>query len=246
MSSSLVSYLDSIKSRDPAARSRLEVALLYPGVRAMLFYRLAHAFWVSGLYFIARLVSELGKLVSGIEIHPGANIGRNLFIDHGTAVVVGETAIIGDNVTLYHGVTLGGIGVGGAKIGERRHPQIDDGVVIGAGAQVLGPITVHKNARVGANAVVLKDVPECVTVVGIPAQAVEDNEPARLESFAPYGAPSDDLPDPTAKALCALTAELNALKLRIDSLEAVEQAAGHEKTPLKFVPGIKAGCGPEG
>lgn len=242
MVQSVLAYLDSIKVRDPAARSRLEVALLYPGVRAMLFYRVAHALWVSHLYFLARLVSELGKLFSGIEIHPGCVIGKNLFIDHGTAVVLGETAIIGDNVTLYHGVTLGGIGVGGAKVGERRHPKIECGVVIGAGAQVLGPITVHKNARVGANAVVLKDVPEGITVVGIPAQAVEDNQSARLESFAPYGAPSDDLPDPTAKALCALTAELNALKLRLDSIQAVEQV----KPALKVVPGAKAGSGPEG
>ncbi|MBL8644695.1 MAG: serine O-acetyltransferase [Rhodospirillaceae bacterium] len=234
----ILAYLDSIKARDPAARSRLEVALLYPGVRVMVFHRLAHALWRSGLYFLARLLSELGKIVSGIEIHPGAVIGRNFFVDHGTAVVIGETAIIGDNVTLYHGVTLGGIGVGATKDGERRHPKICDGVVIGAGAQVLGPITVHKNARVGANAVALKDVPEGVTVVGIPAQAVEANESARLESFAPYGAPSDDLPDPTAKALCALTAELNALKRRLDGIEAVEQAEKREPV-LKSVPGAK-------
>lgn len=245
MLTSVLAYLDSIKVRDPAARSRLEVALLYPGVRVMLFHRVAHALWAAGFHFLGRFVSELGKLVSGIEIHPACVIGRNLFIDHGTAVVLGETAVIGDNVTLYHGVTLGGIGAGGAKVGERRHPRIECGVVIGAGAQVLGPITVHKNARVGANAVVLKDVPEGITVVGIPAQAVEATEPARLESFAPYGAPSDDLPDPTAKALCALTAELNALKLRLDSLEAVGHVAD-QKPALKVVPGAKAGCGTEG
>lgn len=237
----ILAYLDSIKARDPAARSRLEIALLYPGVRVMLFHRAAHALWASGLYFLARLVSELGKIISGIEIHTGAVIGKNFFVDHGTAVVIGETAIIGDNVTMYHGVTLGGIGVGTTKVGERRHPKICDGVVIGAGAQVLGPITVHKNARVGANAVALKDVSEGVTVVGIPAQAVEANESARLESFAPYGAPSDDLPDPTAKALCALTAELNALKLRLDGIEAVEHAEQQPK--LKSVPAAKASNG---
>jgi len=244
----LLAYLDSIRLRDPAARSRLEVALLYPGVRVMLFYRVAHALWLSGMYFLARLVSELGKWLSGIEIHPGATIGKNFFVDHGTAVVIGETALIGDNVTLYHGVTLGGIGIGGAQIGERRHPKICDGVVIGAGAQVLGPITVHRNARVGANAVALKDVPEGVTVVGIPAQAVEANDSARLESFAPYGAPSDDLPDPTAKAICALTAELSALKRRLDSMEAVGQVEHHDPEhrdapALKAVP--KASASPE-
>jgi serine O-acetyltransferase len=246
MFSRLVAYLDSIKARDPAARSRLEIALLYPGVRVMVFHRLAHALWqanLPGLKFLARLVSELGRLLSGIEIHPGATIGRRFFVDHGTGVVIGETAIIGDDVTLYHGVTLGGIGTGTELIG-RRHPRLEDGVVVGAGAQVLGPITVGRNARVGANAVVLKDVAENVTVVGIPAQAVEETVSARLESFAPYGAPSDDLPDPTAKALCALTAEVQALRRRLDGIEAVERTrGGPQPAPA---PRIQAACGPEG
>ena len=161
--------LVSIKQRDPAARSLLEVALLYPGVRALAFYRIAHALWAARLMFLGRLVSELGRLLSGIEIHPGAVIGHRLFIDHGIGVVIGETAVIGDDVTLYHGVTLGGMAATQAQHG-RRHPIVEDGVVIGAGAQVLGPITVGKGARVGANAVALKDVPPGVTVVGIPAQ----------------------------------------------------------------------------
>ena len=238
-------FLDSIIERDPAARSRLEVALLYPGVRALLFYRAAHALWQSGFHFLGRLLSEVGKWLSGIEIHPAATIGKNLFIDHGTGVVIGETAIIEDNVTLYHGVTLGGIG-GGAKTSARRHPRIENGVVIGAGAQVLGPITVHRYARVGANAVVLKDVPEGLTVVGIPAQAVEADSAARLESFAPYGAPSDELPDPTAKAICTLTAELNTLRRRLDGVEALTQVERHDDAWRQTVPAPKAVGGPEG
>ncbi|MBM3514401.1 MAG: serine O-acetyltransferase [Alphaproteobacteria bacterium] len=241
MLDTIVTYLDSVKSRDPAARSRLEIALLYPGVRALVFYRLGNALWRAGFHFLARLASELGKLISGIEIHPGATIGRRFFIDHGMGVVIGETAVIHDNVTLYHGVTLGGIGTGTSAVG-RRHPELEDGVVIGAGAQVLGPITVRRGARVGANAVVLKEVPPGVTVVGIPAQEVEANESARLESFAPYGAPTNDVPDPTAKALCALTAELQTLRRRIDGLEAVGRTAPAEDVRRS----IAVNCGPEG
>ncbi|MDX2143845.1 MAG: serine O-acetyltransferase [Rhodospirillaceae bacterium] len=246
MFAAALDYLDSIRRRDPAAKSRLEVALLYPGVRAILAHRVAHALWQIRLFFLARLVSEIGKLVSGIEIHPGARIGRRLFIDHGTGVVLGETAVIDDDVTLYHGVTLGGIGTGSPHGLERRHPHIENGVVIGAGAQVLGPITVGRNARVGANAVVLKSVPEGVTVVGIPAQAVEANAAARLESFAPYGAPADDLPDPTAQALCALTAEVNALRRRVEGVETVARfkTAPGEGRMVDAQP--RAMTGPEG
>ena len=241
MFTTLTAYLDSVKARDPAAKSRLEIALLYPGVRALLFYRLANALWRSGFQFLGRLVSELGRSLSGIEIHPSATIGKRFFVDHGTGVVIGETAIIHDDVTMYHGVTLGGIGSGHTTVG-RRHPELQDGVVIGAGAQVLGPITVHRNARVGANAVVLKDVAPGTTVVGIPAQAVEANAVARLESFAPYGAPSEDLPDPTAKALCALTAELQALRRRVDGLAAVDRAEQASQSPRAKA----GGAGPEG
>jgi serine O-acetyltransferase len=246
MVAAVVAYLDSIRSRDPAAKSRLEVALLYPGVRAVLMHRLAHALWRLRLYFLARLVSEVGKLASGVEIHPGARVGRRLFIDHGAGVVIGETAIIGDDVTLYHGVTLGGIGTGSPHGVERRHPHVHDGVVIGAGAQVLGPITVARNARVGANAVVLKNVPEGTTVVGIPAQAVEANAAARLESFAPYGAPTDDLPDPTAQALCALTAEINALRRRLEGVEAVARHAAPSPPAPAWDERQRAAGGPEG
>jgi serine O-acetyltransferase len=215
--------LESIKARDPAARSLAEIALLYPGLRALAFHRAAHALWISGFLFLGRMVSELGRWLSGIEIHPGAQIGKRLFIDHGTGVVIGETAIIGNDVTLYHGVTLGGIAPGDMPQG-RRHPIIEDGVIIGAGAQVLGGITVHKGARVGANAVVVKDVPSGVTVVGIPAQVVAART-ATKPDFLPYGSPCDDLPDPTQRALCGLLNEVEALRRRVAQLEA-------EKGPL--------------
>jgi serine O-acetyltransferase len=218
MSDGLRSMLESIKARDPAARSLAEVALLYPGVRALAFHRAAHALWRSGFLFLGRFVSELGRWLSGIEIHPGAVIGRHFFIDHGTGVVIGETAIIGDNVTLYHGVTLGGIAPGSMPQG-RRHPVIEDDVIIGAGAQILGGLTVGKGARVGANAVVVKDVPPGVTVVGIPAQVVAARG-ATKPDFLPYGSPCDDLPDPTSRALCGLLNEVEALRRRVTQLEA--------------------------
>lgn len=215
---SLRSLLTSIKARDPAARSLYEIAFLYPGVRALFFHRLAHALWGIGLLFVARFVSELGRWLTAIEIHPAAAIGRHLFIDHGTGVVIGETAVIGDDVTLYHGVTLGGIAPGSLPQG-RRHPIIEDGVIIGAGAQVLGGITVGKGARVGANAVVVKDVPPGVTVVGIPAQVVAARDGKRPD-FLPYGSPCDDLPDPTQHALCGLLNEVESLRRRLAELEA--------------------------
>jgi serine O-acetyltransferase len=166
------------------------------------------------------LVSEIGRWVSGIEIHPGATIGRRLFIDHGIGVVIGETAIIGDDVTLYHGVTLGGIALTKRQEG-RRHPLIEDGVIVGAGAQVLGAITVGRGARVGANAVVLKDVPAGVTVTGIPAQVALPRS-AGSATFTAYGT-GDDLPDPTAKAIFALMNEVHRLEHRLATLERVQE-----------------------
>lgn len=217
MAGGLRSMLQSIKERDPAARSLLEIALLYPGVRALAFHRVAHAFWRLRLTFLARLVSEIGRWLSGIEIHPGAVIGKRLFIDHGTGVVIGETAIIGDDVTMYHGVTLGGVST--AKTGERRHPIVEDKVIIGAGAQVLGPITVGYGARVGANAVAVRNVPPGVTVVGIPAQEALPRGAVKPETFVPYGSPCDDLPDPTSRAICGLLNEVEALRRRITQVE---------------------------
>jgi serine O-acetyltransferase len=158
--------------KDPAAKSLIEVILCYPGLHAVLLYRAAHWFYWKKRYVIARLISHLGRNLTGIEIHPGAQIGERLFIDHGMGVVIGETAVIGSNVTIYHGVTLGGTGSGPG----RRHPKVEDGAVIGAGAKVLGAITVGENAKIGANSVVLIDVPPFSTAVGIPCRINQPKE----------------------------------------------------------------------
>ena len=160
--------IDAIMARDPAARSRREVVLCYPGFHALLFHRTAHAAWRRGWLLVGRFISHLGRMFTAIEIHPGARIGRRFFVDHGVGAVIGETAEIGDDVTIYHGVTLGGISLDKGK----RHPTLENDVVVGSGAQVLGPITVGAGARIGANAVVVKDVPPGVTMVGIPAKQV--------------------------------------------------------------------------
>ena len=216
MARGLRSTLESIRARDPAARSLAEILFLYPGLRALAFHRLAHSLWLAGFSFLARMVAEMGRWLSGIEIHPGAKIGQRLFIDHGMGVVIGETAIVGDDVTLYHGVTLGGVAVNNTT--GRRHPILQDGVIVGAGAQVLGAVTVGPGARVGANAVVVKDVAPGVTVVGIPAQ-VATARSATPESFVAYGSPCDDQTDPTSRALCGLLNEVEALRSRVAELE---------------------------
>ena len=202
--------------RDPAVRSRIEVFFCYPGFHALLFYHLSHCLWQSGFRLLGRFVSHVGRMVTGIEIHPGAQIGRRLFIDHGMGVVIGETSVIGDDVTLYHQVTLGGVTWSPGK----RHPTVGDGVVVGAGAQVLGPITVGRDARIGANAVVLKDVPPGATMVGIPARAAGPTE-AKTEasSFDAYGTPSPDIDDPTTRAVEKLLAEVRVLSDRVEELE---------------------------
>jgi len=216
MARGLRSTLESIRARDPAARSLAEILFLYPGLRALAFHRLAHSLWLAGFSFLARLVAELGRWLSGIEIHPGAKIGQRLFIDHGMGVVIGETAIVGDDVTLYHGVTLGGVAVKNTK--GRRHPILENNVIVGAGAQVLGAVTVAAGARVGANAVVVKDVAAGVTVVGIPAQ-VATARGATPDNFVAYGSPCDDQTDPTSRALCGLLNEVEALRRRVAELE---------------------------
>lgn len=157
--------IDSVIKNDPAARTKLEVFLLYQSVHVLIFYRIAHRFYKIKMFFLARLISQLGRFFTGIEIHPGAKIGNGLFIDHGMGVVIGETAEIGDNVTIYHGVTLGGTG----KEKGKRHPTVGDNVIIGCGAKVLGPINIGNGVKIGANSVVLKDIPEGKTAVGIPA-----------------------------------------------------------------------------
>jgi len=182
--------------RDPAARSTWEVITCYPGFHAMLFHRFAHWLWAADLKWLARWVSHLSRWLTGIEIHPGATIGRRFFIDHGMGVVIGETAEIGDDCTLYHGVTLGGTTWNKGK----RHPTLGRGVVVGAGAKILGPIVVGDGARVGSNAVVVKEVPAGATAIGIPARIVEAQETAQNGRFAAY-AVVKDLNDPLAKAV---------------------------------------------
>ena len=184
------SFLESIINRDPAAKSKLSVILTYPGVKAVFFHRIANFFSIAKFDLIARMISQFSRFLTGIEIHPKAKIGKNLFIDHGMGVVIGETSEIGDNVTIYHMVTLGGISPSIDSDNQRdvkRHPTLKDNVVVGSGAQVLGPIVVGKNAKIGANAVVTKDVPENAVMVGIPAK----NVGTTTKEFKPYGITSN-------------------------------------------------------
>ena len=179
-------FLESIIKRDPAAKSKISVVLTYPGVKAVFLHRIANFFAVAKFDLIARMISQFSRFMTGIEIHPKAKIGKNLFIDHGMGVVIGETSDIGDNVTIYHMATLGGISPSINSEDQRetkRHPTLQDNVVVGSGAQVLGPITIGKNAKIGANAVVTKDVPENGVMVGIPAK----NVGTATEEFKPYG-----------------------------------------------------------
>ena len=178
-------YLQSIIDRDPAAKSKLSLILTYPGVKAVFFHRIANFFQLAKFYLVARIISQLSRFLTGIEIHPGAKIGKNLFIDHGMGVVIGETSEIGNNVTIYHMATLGGIAPSINSNNQRqvkRHPTLGDCVVVGSGAQILGPVMVGANAKVGANAVVTKDVPENAVMVGIPAKNVGTTS----EEFKPY------------------------------------------------------------
>ena len=187
-------FLQSVIDRDPAARSKLSVVLTYPGVKAVFFHQIAHFFCVAKFDLFARIISQFSRFLTGIEIHPKAKIGKNLFIDHGMGVVIGETSEIGDNVTIYHMVTLGGISPSIDSSNQRdvkRHPTLKNNVVVGSGAQVLGPIVVGENAKIGANAVVTKDVPENAVMVGIPAKNV--GAAPTDKKFRPYGiAPGDD------------------------------------------------------
>jgi serine O-acetyltransferase len=229
--------LDSFMGRDPAARSRLEIALLYPGFHAVLFYRASHAMWRRGWRLPARWLSQLGRWLTGIEIHPGATIGRRLFIDHGMGVVIGETAEIGDDVMLYQGVTLGGIAPSidsASQVNRKRHPTVKNGAIIGAGAQVLGAITVGEGARVGANAVVVKDVKGGCAVVGIPARVVISKDCG--SEFLAYGTPTQDLPDPVARAVAELRDQVAAANARIAELE--RQIAG-PASPAAVEPGAE-------
>lgn len=211
----------AMRARDPAARSALEIVLCYPSLHALMAYRLAHALWVRRWFLLARMISQTARFLTGIEIHPGAQIGRRFFIDHGMGVVIGETAEIGDDVTLYHDVTLGGVSPSEDSDAQRcikRHPTLEDGVIVGSGAQILGPITVGKGARVGANAVVVTAVAPGVTVVGIPARVVLPRSD-RTQPFSPYGIPTGDLPDPVARALDGMMEEVTRLRTQVKALE---------------------------
>jgi serine O-acetyltransferase len=210
----LVAYLDSVKARDPAPRSRWEV-LLYPGVWALGLHRVAHWLFKGELYFLARFVNHFARMITAIDIHPGAIIGRNFFIDHGF-VVIGESAEVGDDVTVYQHVTLGGTNPTDGTPGK-RHPTIGDGVIIGSGAQVLGPITVGKAARIGANAVVTKNVPEGATMVGIPARSTLVDA-GQKGGFVPYGTPCHEMYDPHTQKLEILRCEVEQLRKRLAEL----------------------------
>src|SRR5882724_4682042 len=215
--------IDATLARDPAARSRLEVVLCYPGFHALLFHRVAHSLWEHRWRLAGRFVSHLGRMLTGIEIHPGARIGRRLFIDHGMGVVIGETAEIGDDCTLYQGVTLGGTSL---ERGQKRHPTLGNGVIVSVHAQVLGPFRVGDGARIGAQAVVLSEVPEGATMVGIPAKPVAhrrasgDSQP----TFQPY-ALGPEIPDPIARALTGLLDEVTSLRTRLAEMEKHELAS---------------------
>ncbi len=217
MPDSLIAYLDSIKARDPAARSRWEV-LLYPGFWAIGLHRVAHWLYRGELYFAARLVNHLSRLLTAIDIHPGAVIGRNFFIDHGFTVI-GETCEIGDDVTIYQCVTLGGTNPADGKAGK-RHPTILSGVIIGSGAQVLGPITVGQRARIGANSVVTKDVAEGATMIGIPARATLIGAADYQKGFMPYGTPCSERFDPATQQLELLRCEVEALRAKLAAFSA--------------------------
>jgi serine O-acetyltransferase len=214
--------------RDPAVRSAVEIWFCYPGFHALLLHRVAHVLWRKNIYFFARLISHLGRFLTGIEIHPGAKIGKGFFIDHGMGVVIGETAEIGDNCTLYHGVTLGG--TSWAK--EKRHPTLGNNVVVGSGAKILGPFTVGDNCKIGSNSVVVKEVPPNSTVVGVPGRIViTDGGKSESRADLEHG----QLPDPEAKAISCLFDQIRSLEAKVKVLAdaAAERPASKPVSPRK-------------
>ena len=245
MFKTLAEDIAAAKARDPAARTKVEILLLYPGLHAVLAHRFAHALWRRGWRLTARWISQVARFFTGIEIHPGAVIGQGFFIDHGMGVVIGETSEIGNHVTIYHGATLGGIAPSvesHTQVAQKRHPTLKDGAIVGSGAQVLGPITVGENARIGANAVVVKDVPAGATVVGIPARICAGRRVSK-EEFLAYGTPTSDLADPLTRSVDSLTEQVAALQARLVKLEkalederALSRPAGEKGEPdLKIV-----------
>jgi serine O-acetyltransferase len=216
MLGNLVRYLDSVVARDPAPRSRWEV-LLYPGVWALFFHKIAHRLFRADLFFLARVVNHLSRFLTAIDIHPGATIGRNFFIDHGFTVI-GETAHIGDNVTIYQCVTLGGSNPTNGK-GGKRHPTLLDNVIVGSGAQIIGPVTVGKRARVGASAVVTEDVPEGATMIGVKARSTLVKAETYAKEFMPYGTPCKEPCEPVgSQRVDELEEQVAALRGQVDSL----------------------------
>ena len=223
----LLAYLDSIVARDPAPRSRWEV-LLYPGLWAVAWHRVAHALFNARLFFLARAVNHTSRFLTGIDIHPGARIGRHLFIDHGFTVI-GETADIGDNVTIYQCVTLGGTNPANGK-GGKRHPTLLDNAIVGSGAQILGPITVGQRARIGANAVVTEDVPDGATMVGVKARSTLVIAETWQKDFMPYGTPCKEPCEPVGPRIEDLEAEVAALRTQVEAL-LNERDAAKEAVP---------------
>ena len=205
--------LSIVFERDPAARSYFEILTTYPGVHAIIFHRIAHRIWKIKLFWIARLISHISRLLTGIEIHPGAVIGSRFFIDHGMGVVIGETSVIGNDCTLYHGVTLGGTSWKQGK----RHPTLENKVVVGAGAKILGPIKIGSGAKIGSNAVVVKDIPKNVVAVGIPARIVQDSE-NKANTFRPYAVGKDEA-DPMVKSIQSLIKQVEKQEKMITDLE---------------------------
>ena len=213
MFTQLTDDIDAILHRDPAARSRLEVLFLYPGLHALLAHRVAHRLWQAGWKRVARFIAQVSRMMTGIEIHPAVRIGKRFFIDHGMGTVIGETAEIGDDVMLYHGVTLGGTALHHGK----RHPTIGNNVIVGAGASVLGPITIGENVRIGSNAVVLSDMPANVTVVGVPARIVQKKLPSECV-FKPYGV-EENVQDPVMQTLETLGRQMAQMHGRMAAME---------------------------
>ncbi|MGI8705562.1 MAG: serine O-acetyltransferase EpsC [Sphingomicrobium sp.] len=227
MFSSLIEYLDSVKARDPAAHSRW-VVLIYPGAWALALHRVAHWLYGGKLYLLARMVNHFSRFLTAIDIHPGAVIGKRFFIDHGFTVV-GETAEIGDDVTIYQNVTLGGTNPSDGVAGK-RHPTLHDRVVIGSGAQILGPLVIGEGARVGANAVVTRDVALGATVIGIPAKPIPiDVDSAQPEEFIPYGTPCNEISDPVLARLCELEREIRKLRDEAEARAAGADPAARSK-----------------
>jgi len=215
------SDINAIYERDPAVRSLAEVWLAYPGFHALVLHRTAHRLWNWKFRLFSRIISHFSRFLTGIEIHPASKIGAGFFIDHGTGVVIGETSIIGEDVTLYHGVTLGGIAPAidsASQANTKRHPTLEDGVIVGSGSQVLGPIILGTNCRVGANAVVLRDVPAGATVVGNPAKIARSSKIVDAK-FEAYGTSDAELSDPVANAVDTLIEQNELLKARVTALE---------------------------